>query len=243
MPDVVAKVGQGVRQTCDADAVDRSYSILARDVHGAIETGAAQVTVTGPRRDLGAAVDGSLIARSGRPRCCHPRTMIRFGHRQSVRWAGHTMKLGVRPVDEQPFSATMVVRYCPAPIKVPLEAVHDQLAGVVGPARSWTVQFGPWWAHQSSAWWTLAVSCGVPFGAATRTAWPGAAMTAPGRASENASSPPVSSTRVRLTTRSSHGTLLAGRFRQWLGAVPAADVWAACQSLPSERSMTPLLTG
>ena len=24
----------------------------------------------------------------------------------------------------------------------------------------------------------------------------------------------------------------AGRVRQWLGAVPAARVWAACQSLP-----------
>ena len=26
--------------------------------------------------------------------------------------------------------------------------------------------------------------------------------------------------------------ILAGRVRQWLGAVPAARVWTACQSLP-----------
>jgi hypothetical protein len=30
----------------------------------------------------------------------------------------------------------------------------------------------------------------------------------------------------------------AGRSRQWLGAVPAARIWAACQSLPPTRHRT-----
>src|ERR1035437_98469 len=33
------------------------------------------------------------------------------------------------------------------------------------------------------------------------------------------------------------GTHMTGRFRQWLGAVPAARVWAACQSLPCGGSV------
>jgi len=104
---------------------------------------------------------------------------------------------------------------------------RDSVAGADGPAPAYDVGGVP----------VGMVRSGKNLALCTRTtATMHAAMRTRTRRTRRTASHTFHMTILRMANRSL-GRINAGRSRQWLGAVPAAGVWAACPSLPCVTSL------